>query len=495
MSFVGTRQSPTGAIMKKSNQSLTQAARLAAKSVVRLQVHGYADTNVQSILDPRVVIGEDWTGSGFFVKVGKESGYILTNCHVALNARHIEIQSILTSDELFRVEVVGVVMDMEPDVALLKFSRGEKNRFLKLSSEKKIPCLQLGDSKTLRRSEAIRAIGYPLGMSEPNISGGEISNFISGNDETIERLVTDAPINPGNSGGPSIVASGKVIGLNTAVVIGANNIGFITPIHLVKKVLTRLDAHRTTGICQLAAAIQKNSPANATWLKMKKPDGVIVVKIYPRGLAAALGLKSRDVILEINGFHFDRYGNVRGEKIYRKRNIFDILYEIPIGDVVKMRIFRNGKEITLQAEAIGWAGDEFPRKPKLSERRYACVGGLVLQEACSEVVSALSTVGLNRELAYRQYAKNKSKLILTAICDDTPAMDLDLGLGDFLIKLDGLPVKSLVDLQRALERSRKKRPHSDSFLMEFSSGSIANFPKACLTDDALKIHRYGEKGT
>ncbi len=477
--------------MTGSYRSLTQAARIAAKSVVRLQVHGYNENHLQSILDPRSVLNDEWTGSGFFVRVNNESGYVLTNCHVVLNSKHIEIQSILTSDELFRVEVVGLVLGMEPDVALLKFCKGEHQRFLKLSSENRIPCLKLGDSKNIRRSEAIRAIGYPLGMNEPNISGGEISNFISGTDETTERLVTDAPINPGNSGGPSIIASGKVIGLNTAVVVGANNIGFITPIHLVKKVLSNLEIHHVTGICQLGAAIQRNSAANARWLKMKKPDGVIVCKLYRRGLADAIGLKAHDVILAINGFHFDRHGNVRGERISRKRNIFDILYEIPLGEQVTIEIFRQGKAVSLKTVAIRWPGEEFVSQPLLRERRYLCLGGMVVQEVCAEIAGALSTVGLNRESAFRQYSIYKSKVMITAIRDDSPATDLDLGLGDFVVRAQGVRVRSLLDFKRAIERA--KRTRAEFFLVEMASGSVANFARASLTDEATRILRFGEK--
>lgn len=469
---------------------LTQAARIAAKSVVRLQVHGYSEGNTQSILDPRVVLADEWTGSGFFVRWSGQSGFILTNCHVVLNATHMEIQSILTSDELFRVEVVGLVVGMEPDVALLRFCKGEKQRFLRLSSEKRIPCLKLGDSKALRRSEAIRAIGYPLGMNEPNISGGEISNFISGTEETTERLVTDAPINPGNSGGPSIVASGQVIGINTAIAVGAANIGFVTPIHLVKKVIGNLGLHHQAGICQLAATVQKNSLANAKWLKMSRPEGVIVSKTLPNGLASLIGLKTRDVILAINGVRFDRHGNVRGERISRKRNIYDILYEIPLGETVEMKVFRQGQEILLKGNAVRWPGEGFASQPILRERRYLCFGGLVLQDVCVEIINALAALGLDRELAYQQYKVAKSKAMVTRICDDGPALDMDLALGDFLIRVAGRRVRNLASVKRVVESSL--RAGMRSILVEFASGSIANFDRQDLLLKPLEVRRFGE---
>lgn len=477
--------------MPRKTSDLTKAARIAAKAVVRVQAHGYSETQIQSILDPRFVVTEHWTGSGFFIKMKNETGYILTNCHVARNASHLEIQSILTSDEFFEVEVIGLVEGMEPDVALLKLKKGEKQRFLKVSSEKKIPYLTFADSKKILRSTEIRAIGYPLGMNEPNVSGGEISNFISGSDEITERIVTDAPINPGNSGGPAIIQSGQVIGINTAIIAGANNIGFITPIHLIQKVLNNLESHHRTGICRLAATIQKNSSSNCNYLGMKKPVGVIVRKVFQNGLAVHLGLRQHDVILSINNYKLDRHGNVQGEKISRKRNLYDILYEIPLGDLVNFTIFRDGRIQKLKTKSIGWHGEGFPAQPILKDRQFICLGGLIIQEVCNEIANALSSVGLDSELAYQEFLQRKSKLIITHICDDSPSEDLDLSLGDFVVRAQGQAIKNLTQLSQQLKKSLAKK--DKSFLLEFSSGALANFKMDSLTQIAAKIYKFGDK--
>lgn len=476
--------------LKKNKSTLTQSARLAAKSVVRIQAHGFSETQIQSILDPRFVVKEQWLGSGFFIKVKNSVGYILTNSHVARNATHIEIQSILTSDELFRVEVVGLVEGLEPDVALLKLSDSEKSRFLKLSSEKKIPYLILGDSTQIQRSEEIRAIGYPLGMNEPNISGGEISNFISGSDEITERLVTDAPINPGNSGGPSITQTGHVIGINTSIIAGANNIGFITPIHLVKKAMVNLLTNQRAGLCRLAATIQKNSAANAQFLKMKTAEGVIVCRVFKNGLASKLGLCPKDVILSINGLSLDRHGNIHNEKKSRKRNLYDIMYEVPTGQPIDMSIIRKGKTLRLVAQATAWAGEGFPHQPILKNRRFICLGGLIIQEVCSEIADALSSVGLDQEIAYQEFITRKSKLIITHIDDNSPANDLDLGLGDFVVRAQGHPVKNLNQLKKQIQIAMKKK--TTDFLIEFSSGSIANFATQSFNQNTDHIYKFGE---
>ncbi|MDO9183955.1 MAG: serine protease, partial [Bacteriovorax sp.] len=168
--------------MKKINSNKLKDLKFlnAMNAVVRIHVRGILDNNPRALLDPRTTVHEDWVGAGFFIKIDSEEGYILTNGHVAKNAVHIEIRSMLTSDEPFKVVVVGLVESLEPDVALLKFSKEELVRFKKISKLKKLPHLEFANSENIRRGEEILAIGYPLGMVEPNMSGGVISNFFSG---------------------------------------------------------------------------------------------------------------------------------------------------------------------------------------------------------------------------------------------------------------------------------------------------------------------------
>jgi serine protease Do len=168
-----------------------------------------------------------WSGSGFFISYEGLEGHMVTNAHVVRNAVKVEISSMLTSEERFEAEVVGLVKNLEPDVALIKLSDGELQRFRK-HAIKDIEYLELREGASPSRGEEIKAIGYPMGMIEPNITGGEITNFVSGSEYSTERFVTNAAINPGNSGGPSISEDGRVVGLNTAVMTNADNIGFIT---------------------------------------------------------------------------------------------------------------------------------------------------------------------------------------------------------------------------------------------------------------------------
>jgi serine protease Do len=212
--------------------NFTELTREKMNAVVQIYAEGYAGDEVKSILNPRLGDLKDWSGSGFFVDSPYGEGIIITNAHVAKNARSLEIMTMLTSEETFQVEIVGLVKNQEPDIAILRLKEGELERLKSLigGKSKCIPHLTLRKDTIVTRGTEIKAIGYPMGMTEPNITGGEITNFMAGERMIAEKYVTDAAINPGNSGGPAIDQEGQVIGINTSIYQDAENIGFITPL-------------------------------------------------------------------------------------------------------------------------------------------------------------------------------------------------------------------------------------------------------------------------
>jgi S1-C subfamily serine protease len=445
----------------------------ALEAVVRIHCRGYNENG--TLLDPRVLIPEEWTGSGFFVQLNNKEGYILSNAHVAKNALSVEIRSVLTSDEPFHAELIGAVPQLEPDIALLKLSDTELKRFLTLSKRDHCPNLQFADSTETLRGLEIKAIGYPLGMEEPNISGGEISNFISGTHETVERFVTDAAINLGNSGGPSLTTEGKVIGINTAIILGANNISFITPIHLAQNLLLSLEKGEYPFLYQLGANIQRNSPMNALHLKQNKVEGVIIAKIEEKSFAEKMGLKVLDVLLSINGKKLDRHGNVLGRHS-RKQNLFDIIHALPLNKKVGFEVWRKGKKLKLSHQVEASTPILMNPHPLLKQRQYTNFEGLILQDISLEILDAIeSQFGLNMYLIYRDHIMSKSKLILTHICENTNAEEMFFEVGDFVQSVEGLPVKSLNQFCLLI---KKEWPKAKSTLsIKMSSGFIGHFEK------------------
>jgi len=461
---------------KAVKKDFASVAREAMKAVVQVYVEGINALDPQSILDPRYNVPSNWTGSGFFIHAIKGRLHILTNAHVVRNARTIKIYSYLTSEEAFRVRIVGEVASMDPDVALLEFEEGEEERFKKMAG--RTPQLKFADPTTIRRGMEVKAIGYPLGMDEPHISGGEISNFMAGGINFTERLVTDASINPGNSGGPAIISSGEVIGINTAIIYGANNIGFITPVNFVSILLTNLIEKGSGALTELGGRLQKNSNANAKFLKLKETRGVIVTRVQKTGLLAEAEAKPRDVLISINKYQFDRHGLVLNEEHFRHRNLYDIVRLIPLGSKVKLKFLRNGKprEITVEAKVrTELTVAESSAQPLTNKRNFINFQGMIVQKIHLHVLSVLSELSPESYERFfdRSQGKISSGVMITFIQLEGQAFDLALEVGDVVHIVDGVRVKSLDGLERVINRALKA--NKKNLLFEMESGAIACF--------------------
>lgn len=445
----------------------------AMNAVVRIHVKGISELNDRFGLDPRGATEDEWVGSGFFININNKEGYILTNGHVARNALHIEIRSVLTSDEPFKAEIIGLVDSLEPDVALLKLSNEELKRFKKISKYKKIPTLDFGNSENISRGEEIKAIGFPLGMVEPNMSGGEITNFISGTSDSVEHFVTDAAINPGNSGGPAILKNSKVIGLNTAIILDASNIAFITPIHIVKNVLFQLINGKKVTINRLGAYIQRNSPANSFHLKYNGTNGIIINKVIAKTIASKAGIKPNDILLSINGNTLDRHGNVLGSKFTHKRNIFDLLHSAPFGSNIKFRVFRSGKIKTLSVIVKAFPENKIPNVPNFNKRKITIFEGLVLQEVCAEVLNSLEKIyNVDSISLYEDYLESSSKIIITSIEDESQGYELDMHIGDYITHVNKKKVRTIDEFLKTINMYVKfKSP----LIIKTSSGAFGLF--------------------
>ncbi|MCK5663791.1 MAG: trypsin-like peptidase domain-containing protein [Thiotrichaceae bacterium] len=456
-------------INRKNN--LSDVARQMMSGVVQIHVEGNIEEDTQSVLNPAISIPGNWSGSGFFVKYQSLQGYIVTNAHVIRNAIKIEISSMLTSEERFEAEVVGLVKNLEPDVALVKLTESELTRFKKLAI-KEIEYLQLREGSNPSRGDEIKAIGYPMGMVEPNISGGEITNFISGSEYTTERFVTDAAINPGNSGGPSITKDGKVIGLNTAVMAGADNIGFITPASFVEIIIENLVQQNEPHFAGMGGLLQKNADNFNDLLKQQKAKGVIVSNIEENGFLHTAGLKKRDVILKLNNIKFDRHGIVIDkEGYYRHKNIYDVIKLIPIGDEVKIDYLRDGVINSSKALAMRNPQKGVFSNPVISERRYLEVFGMIIQELSYEIIEAMVNVDSNAQIDMLQTIdQNKSMLVVTHIHQGTQADDMDWPLGEMIVKANEQEIHTLIELQEVIHKNK-----SSNVLLECRNGRIGYF--------------------
>ncbi len=170
---------------------------------------------------------ERGSGSGFIINA---SGQILTNSHVVDGADQVTVT--LKDGRSFDGKVLGE--DGVTDVAVIQINA------------QSLPTLTLGNSSDLQPGEAVIAIGNPLGLNNTVTSGiisatDRSSTDIGASDKRVDYLQTDAAINPGNSGGPLLNARGEAIGMNTAIIQGAQGLGFAIPINTVKKNCPRIN--------------------------------------------------------------------------------------------------------------------------------------------------------------------------------------------------------------------------------------------------------------
>ena len=457
--------------MSKIENSLTDVARNMMSGVVQIHVEGNVEEDTQSVMNPAIKTPGIWAGSGFFIKHDKLEGHIVTNAHVVRNAVKIEVSSMLTSEERFEAEVVGLVKTLEPDVALLRLSDKELLRFKTLAL-RDIEYLELREGPSPSRGEEIKAIGYPMGMVEPNISGGEITNFISGSEYTTERFVTDAAINPGNSGGPSVNTDGKVVGLNTAVMVEADNIGFITPAGFVKIILDNLLQKNEPHFAGIGGRLQKNADNFNPLLKQPTAKGVIVDRIKPGGFLEAANIRKRDVILSINGVEFDRHGIVIGkEGHFRHKNIYDVMKLVPIGEAAEVVYLRNGETSTANAIAMRNPESGVRSNPIIEEIKYLEVFGMIIQELSVEIIEAMRNVDTTTQIEMLQtIEQEKPILVVTHIHQGTQADEMEWPVGEMIVTANEEEVYTLDELKNVLEKNA-----GGTVLLECRNGTIGYF--------------------
>lgn len=267
-------------------------------------------------------------GSGFIIS---PDGYIVTNDHVAGNASEITIT--MTDGSHKEAKIVG--SDPVADVCLLKVD-GDN-----------LPYIELGTSNDLIIGEWVIALGNPFGLFElndkPTVTVGVISasgmNLEPINDRYYLNMIqTDAAINGGNSGGALVNSLAQVIGMNTLIygVQGNIGIGFAIPIDKVKKIVTELKTNgKIDRDFQIGMSIQSIDSGIMRYYDLKSNKGVIITKIIPNSPADKAGLKTGDIITEIEGF-----------KINNENTIFGVFQEFRADQKIIVNIFRDNIEMS-----------------------------------------------------------------------------------------------------------------------------------------------------
>ncbi len=246
---------------------------------------------------------EQGTGSGFIIN---KDGQLLTNAHVVDGADTVEV--VLKDGRHFEGKVIGT--DSLTDVAVVKIE-GDN-----------LPSVALGDSEQLRSGEWAIAIGNPLGLDNTVTTGiisatGRSSSQVGVEDKRVEFIQTDAAINPGNSGGPLLNASGEVIGMNTAVIQGAQGLGFSIPINTARQIAQQLITqgkveHPYLGIQMMTLTPELTEQLNRrTGFRIDDSEGVLIAQVVPNSPADRAGLREGDIITKIEGKSVKEAGDLQ----------------------------------------------------------------------------------------------------------------------------------------------------------------------------------------
>ncbi|MGM0548160.1 MAG: S1C family serine protease [Bacillota bacterium] len=264
-------------------------------------------------------------GSGFIVS---KEGYIVTNQHVIDGAEEIKV-AINGIEDSLKAEVAW--SDFSLDLAILKIDSSQL--------EEKLTPLKMGDSEKIRPGDWAIAIGNPLGF-EHTVTVGVISALgrpiqIPTSDRqlrTYQNLIQlDAAINPGNSGGPLLNNQGKVIGINTAVSRAGQGIGFAIPVNEIKDIVTELQNTGEVTRPWLGIAFSEISKDVQDYFGLDNRNGVVVMDVYQDSPAEKAGLKSYDIIKEIDQ-----------QDIEKTSELSQMIAEKEVGDKIMFKILRNG---------------------------------------------------------------------------------------------------------------------------------------------------------
>ncbi len=337
-------------------------------------------------------------GSGFIIS---KDGYLFTNYHVIDKADEILVR--LSDEKEYVAEVIG--KDKNTDIALLK-----------IEPENSLPLATLGVSEDIRVGDWVVAIGNPFGLSQ-TVTAGIVSakGRVIGAGPYDNFIQTDASINPGNSGGPLFNLDGEVVGINTAIIAQGQGIGFAIPIDMAKQILEQLKAEGKVVRGWLGVSVQDITEEIAKNLNLEMKEGALVSDVFEGDPADKAGIKTGDVIVEIDG-----------TKIKDTHELLRAVALIPVGKKISVRALRNGDRKNFVVTVTERTEEKTLAKATKGEEYF----GMTVQEITPEIAEHLGLAGT-------------TGVIVTGVKADGPAKQAGIQENDIVLQVNKTRISDL----------------------------------------------------
>jgi serine protease Do len=357
---------------------------------------------------------EHGLGSGVIIS---PDGYIVTNNHVIEGATDIRVT--MSNKEVMAAKLIGA--DPLTDLAVIKVSGTN------------LPSVPWGNSANLHPGQTVLAFGNPYGF-QFTVTRGIISALNRPNPDASDRrkpgefIQTDAAINPGNSGGALVNAHGELIGINTFLVSGSGSfsgMGFAIPTQIVEPTVDKLIRFGKVTHGFIGIQISDVTPDNAKFFHMNKAAGALVSDVTPDSPGAKAGLKTGDVVTELDGKPITDAGELQmlvGQK--------------QPGDTAHLQVMRDDKSTTVDvtlADLNGGSESETAGKEH-GKGRWGITLGELTPELRGQLQASASIHGA----------------LVNDVVPGSPADNAGISRGDIIMEVDRKPMKSVSEVGEAL---------------------------------------------
>ncbi len=368
---------------------------ISTEQVIELRPDPFFDQFYRDFFDARPPgrrMTQTSLGSGV---IFRSDGHVVTNAHVV--ARGSKIRISLADEREFEAKLVG--SDPTADIAVLKIEGAS------------LPSVEFGDSSDVLIGETVIAIGNPFGFSH-TVTTGVVSavgrSLRTAGQTFLDFIQTDASINPGNSGGALLNVDGALIGINTAVYSGGQNIGFAIPANRVRRVVDDLIRFGSVRRGDLGLRVQELTPDLATALGTSAQRGVIVREVDRGGPAEQAGLRRGDVLTALDGRDLKDLAEFEGR-----------MRILAPEETLRFAVVRDGatREAVVQARPL--------TEEKIDDRAW-------------------------RALGLRVRARRGGGLEIVEVRPESPTARAGVRAGDALVALRGRGVESLAEFSEAV---------------------------------------------